>query len=158
MEVDLRAQLARSADREAKLRAELLQNQRSETTLQDRLTELEWQLAEQAGAANRARLELDRYRETTEQKLSELQHSAGRTDDLKRIRGVGPRFEAALHAAGVRTFEQIAAWTDADLEAMAPRLKVRAERIRRDRWIELARELMASSPAGSAVPTRPVAD
>ena len=36
-------------------------------------------------------------------------------DDLKQLSGVGPALEKKLHEAGVTTFAQIAAWTDADV-------------------------------------------
>ena len=40
---------------------------------------------------------------------------SGRTqavpDDLKQLKGVGPKLEQKLHEAGVTTFAQIAAWT-----------------------------------------------
>lgn len=67
-------------------------------------------------------------------------------DDLKKIRGVGPTFEKALKNLGVTTFAQIAAWKPEDLEAIAPKIKARAERIRREGWVTSAAEL-----AGAAV-------
>ncbi len=37
---------------------------------------------------------------------------AAGADDLKKLSGVGPALEKKLHAAGVTTYAQIAAWTD----------------------------------------------
>ncbi|QPM89274.1 hypothetical protein [Pseudooceanicola algae] len=51
-------------------------------------------------------------------------------DDLKRIKGLGPRFEKALHEAGITGFAQLAAMSPADfeaLEAVRPGLAARAE-------------------------------
>lgn len=42
--------------------------------------------------------------------------SAGR-DDLKRIEGIGPKMEKALHTAGIETFARLAEATDAELHA-----------------------------------------
>ena len=57
-------------------------------------------------------------------------------DDLKQIRGIGPALERLLHAEGVHSFSQIAAWTEADIQAFEQRLPRFAGRIRRDAWIE----------------------
>src|SRR6266566_2736015 len=39
-----------------------------------------------------------------------------RTDDLRRIRGVGPAIESALHGLGVRSYRQLATLDEAGLE------------------------------------------
>jgi len=62
-------------------------------------------------------------------------------DDLKQIRGIGPKYERQLNALGVHRYAQIAAWSDAELEEVAKKLKLRVDRIRRDGWIESARRL-----------------
>jgi predicted flap endonuclease-1-like 5' DNA nuclease len=64
-------------------------------------------------------------------------------DDLKQIRGIGPSFERELKRLGVRTFEQIAAWTTSDIEEIAPKIKARRERIHRENWVSTAKELAA---------------
>ena len=61
-------------------------------------------------------------------------------DDLKQLSGVGPALEKKLHAAGVTTFAQIAAWTDADVAAMDEKLSFKG-RIEREGWIDQAKEL-----------------
>jgi large subunit ribosomal protein L21 len=72
------------------------------------------------------------------------------SDDLKLIRGIGPTFERELKRLGIRTFAQIAAWTDDDVEEIGPKIKARPERIRREDWVKTALELVAgkSNPAG----------
>jgi NADH-quinone oxidoreductase subunit E len=65
-------------------------------------------------------------------------------DDLKQIRGIGPKFERALHARGIRSFSQIAAWTASELEELARALRVKPERIRKEDWVGRARALLAS--------------
>ena len=59
-------------------------------------------------------------------------------DPLTEINGIGPAFEQALNALGIRTF---AALARQDPDDLARRLAARitAERIRRDGWIEQAR-------------------
>ena len=61
-------------------------------------------------------------------------------DDLKQLSGVGPALEKKLHAAGVTTFAQIAAWTDADIAAMDEQLSFKG-RIEREGWVDQAKEL-----------------
>ncbi len=61
-------------------------------------------------------------------------------DDLKKLSGVGPALEKKLHEAGVTTFAQIAAWTDADVAAMDEKLSFKG-RIEREGWIDQAEEL-----------------
>ncbi len=39
-------------------------------------------------------------------------------DDLKKIEGIGPKIEAALKAAGIRTFAELATKTPAELQAL----------------------------------------
>ena len=61
-------------------------------------------------------------------------------DDLKKLSGVGPALEKKLNAAGVTTFAQIAAWTEADVTAMDAQLSFKG-RIEREGWIAQAAEL-----------------
>jgi predicted flap endonuclease-1-like 5' DNA nuclease len=61
-------------------------------------------------------------------------------DDLTRIKGLGPKAEAALKAGGVTTFAQIAAWSDTDVEVWDDRINGRG-RIERDSWVSQARDL-----------------
>ena len=61
-------------------------------------------------------------------------------DDLKKLSGVGPALEKKLHEAGVTSFAQIAAWTEADVAAMDEKLSFKG-RIEREGWIAQAQEL-----------------
>lgn len=63
-------------------------------------------------------------------------------DDLKKLSGVGPALEKKLHEAGITTFAQIAAWTEADVAEMDEKLSFKG-RIEREGWIEQAKELAA---------------
>ncbi|NKX44337.1 NADH-quinone oxidoreductase subunit NuoE [Roseicyclus persicicus] len=63
-------------------------------------------------------------------------------DDLKRISGVGPKLEALLNELGFWHFDQIAAWTPAEVAWVDARLKFKG-RIARDGWIDQARAFAA---------------
>lgn len=63
-------------------------------------------------------------------------------DDLKQLSGVGPALEKKLHEAGVTTFAQIAAWTEADIAEMNEKLSFKG-RIEREGWVEQAKEKIA---------------
>ncbi|MEJ8560655.1 50S ribosomal protein L21 [Yoonia sp. GPGPB17] len=66
--------------------------------------------------------------------------AAAGADDLKKLSGVGPALEKKLLEAGVTTFAQIAAWTEADVAAMDEKLSFKG-RIEREGWIAQAVEL-----------------
>ncbi|MFC0206389.1 hypothetical protein [Novosphingobium soli] len=72
----------------------------------------------------------------------------GEADDLRRIKGLGPKMLATLHALGVTRYAQIAAWTDADLDVLDSKLGAFAGRPRRDNWVEQAR-LLESGDTGA---------
>jgi len=67
---------------------------------------------------------------------------AAEPDDLKAIKGIGPKFEKALVKIGVRTFDEIASWSDDDLHRVASAIGTRPQRMRG--WVEHARELTGS--------------
>jgi NADH-quinone oxidoreductase subunit E len=55
-------------------------------------------------------------------------------DDLKRIKGVGPKLEQMLHGMGIYHFDQIAAWTAAELAWVDDNLTGFKGRASRDDW------------------------
>ncbi|MEJ6402081.1 NADH-quinone oxidoreductase subunit E [Yoonia sp. 2307UL14-13] len=67
----------------------------------------------------------------------------GDADDLKKISGVGPKLEGVLNELGFWHFDQIAAWTDAEIAWVDNRLKFKG-RIVRDSWIAQAAKLAKS--------------
>ena len=68
----------------------------------------------------------------------------GTEDDLTRIKGIKKVLRDKLHAHGIRTFRQIAEWTEEDLHAFSEILAFK-NRATRDKWQEQARELLAAS-------------
>lgn len=75
-----------------------------------------------------------------EKKAEAPKAAAAGADDLKLLSGVGPALEKKLQEAGVTSFAQIAAWTDADVEEFGEKLSFKG-RIEREGWIEQAKEL-----------------
>jgi len=69
-------------------------------------------------------------------------------DDLRKIKGLGPKMLTVLHALGITSYAQIAAWTDADLDDLDTKLGAFAGRPRRDNWVEQAR-LLSSGDTGA---------
>ncbi len=66
----------------------------------------------------------------------------GKADDLKLLKGVGPKLEQTLNELGFYHFDQIAAWTPDQVAWVDARLKFKG-RIERDGWIEQAGKLAA---------------
>ncbi|MDE3028559.1 MAG: NADH-quinone oxidoreductase subunit E [Paracoccaceae bacterium] len=67
----------------------------------------------------------------------------GKADDLKQIKGVGPKLEALCNALGIYHFDQIAAWTATEVEWMDHNLEGFRGRVTRDTWVEQAKTLAA---------------
>jgi NADH-quinone oxidoreductase subunit E len=66
----------------------------------------------------------------------------GKADDLKRIKGVGPKIEGILNELGVYHFDQVASWTEENKAWVDTRLKFKG-RIDREDWIAQAKVLAA---------------
>lgn len=64
----------------------------------------------------------------------------GKADDLKRIKGIGPQNEGRLHGLGVWHFDQIAAWTEANVDWVGAFLAFPG-RIEREGWVGQAKQL-----------------
>ncbi len=80
--------------------------------------------------------------ETVEEKAPETLTAAreGGADDLKLLKGVGPKLEQTLNELGFFHFDQIAKWTEAEVAWVDARLKFKG-RIERDGWIDQAKQL-----------------
>jgi len=63
-------------------------------------------------------------------------------DDLKMLKGVGPKLEETLNAMGFWHFDQIAKWTAEEIEWVDENLKFKG-RIARDGWVDQAKILAA---------------
>lgn len=67
----------------------------------------------------------------------------GKADNLKEIKGVGPKLEVLLNSLGFYHFDQIAKWTDAELAWVDSNLEGFKGRASRDGWVAQAKILAA---------------
>ncbi len=65
----------------------------------------------------------------------------GGADDLKLIKGVGPKLEKLLNSMGFYHFDQVAAWTDKELGWVDQNLEGFKGRASRDNWVSQAKTL-----------------
>ena len=71
---------------------------------------------------------------------------SGRPDNLKQIKGIGPKIEASLNGMGIYHLDQIAGWTKANVDWVDSRLAFKG-RIRREQWVEQATALAKAQAA-----------
>ncbi len=67
----------------------------------------------------------------------------GGADDLKKIKGVGPKLEKVCNEMGYYHFDQIAAWTADEVAWVDQNLVGFKGRVTRDNWVEQAKLLAA---------------
>lgn len=65
----------------------------------------------------------------------------GKADDLKEIKGIGPKLEQLLNSVGVWHFDQIASWKAKDIAFVDDKMEGFKGRITRDEWVKQARVL-----------------
>ena len=68
---------------------------------------------------------------------------AGGGDDLKRISGIGSKFEGLLHGLGIYNFQQVADWGPGEVAWVESSLEGFRGRVTRDDWIGQAKILAA---------------
>lgn len=78
----------------------------------------------------------------------------GRADDLKLISGIGPKLEQKLNSIGIWHYEQVASWTQDNIDWVNAAISFRG-RIEREKWIPQARQLVQD--AAPALETAPEA-
>lgn len=67
----------------------------------------------------------------------------GAPDDLKQIKGIGPRLERLVNDLGVYHFDQIAGWSADEVAWVDANLKGFKGRVSRDGWVDQAKVLAA---------------
>jgi len=67
----------------------------------------------------------------------------GQPDDLKRIKGIGPKLEILCNRLGFWHFDQIANWTDEEIAWVDVNLETFKGRVTRDNWVAQAKRLAA---------------
>lgn len=65
----------------------------------------------------------------------------GGADDLKKIKGVGPKMEAMLNGMGFYHYDQVAAWTAQEVAWVDANLQGFKGRVSRDNWVDQAKTL-----------------
>ncbi|MDJ0514258.1 MAG: hypothetical protein QNJ62_12525 [Methyloceanibacter sp.] len=65
----------------------------------------------------------------------------GKADNLKKIKGVGPKLEQLCNRLGFWHFDQIANWTDDEVAWVDANLEGFKGRVTRDNWVEQAKLL-----------------
>jgi len=83
-----------------------------------------------------------------EQETDELEALPVESDDLERIKGIGPGSSKKLQDLGVMSFRQIAELDFQGIQRLAKAIGTNAERILREEWLAQARELV---PGGQGV-------
>ena len=73
-------------------------------------------------------------------KMMDAPREAG-ADDLKMIKGIGPKLEQLLHRLGVFHFDQVAKWSDEEVLWVDQNLEGFKGRVTRDDWVEQAKLL-----------------
>lgn len=68
---------------------------------------------------------------------------SGGADNLKAIKGVGPKMEKMLNDMGFYHFDQVAAWTASEVAWVDQNLKGFKGRVSRDNWVAQAKTLAA---------------
>ena len=62
----------------------------------------------------------------------------GKADDLKKIKGVGPRLEQMCNMMGIWHYDQIAKWSDKEIAWVDENLQGFQGRVSRDEWVTQA--------------------
>ncbi len=73
----------------------------------------------------------------------------GDPDDLKRIKGIGPKFEGDLNNKGIYYFRQIGAWKANDVKMVEGIIDSIPGRIKRDEWVPQAKRLAKGGSGNS---------
>ena len=69
----------------------------------------------------------------------------GTPDDLKKIKGIGPKFEGDLNSKGIYYYRQIGAWKAADVKMVEALIDSIPGRIKRDEWVKQGKALAKKS-------------
>lgn len=72
--------------------------------------------------------------------MADLPKAETDADDLKQIKGVGPKLESMLNDLGISTFKQVASLNDRQCKEVSLAIKTFPDRIYRDQWVEQAKQ------------------
>ncbi|MEH6757859.1 MAG: hypothetical protein V7676_10120 [Parasphingorhabdus sp.] len=74
--------------------------------------------------------------------------ATGDPDNLRLIKGVGPKLNTLLNNLGITRYDQIAEWREAEIQEVDQYLESFSGRITRDSWIDQAKYLAKDDIAG----------
>lgn len=113
-------------------------------TLEERLTALETGNADKKKVNNPATPKAAAGKKEDPQAalLKTIGAVAGRKDDLKLIKGIGPKLENLLNSLGIFTFQQISKLTEKEYDLLDTLLDGFQGRAKRDNWVAQAGELL----------------
>ncbi len=110
------------------------------TTLTVEAAEKPPEAAPKATAAPEARRAAEPASDDADRPTALAAPRGGNADDLKRIKGIGPKIEGLLNELGVYHYDQIAGWSDATVAWVDDHLSFKG-RIGREQWIAQAKTL-----------------
>lgn len=143
---DLESRLAAAGRERDALQTAVTKSGREVETLREEIRERDTRfralLEDRRVVVEAGLLEMARLRREIERAS---QSAPERQDDLKRISGIGPAIERLLGDLGIRSVRQIAAWSEDDVDAVARQLGAFRDRIRRDRWVDQAKAIVAEA-------------
>ena len=126
------------ADEDEGAEDERIEDLEAEVMVRDRrIAVLERELAEAKAQSTRIVAALP----TTETPAAKAVGNPRGSDDLTKIKGIGPVLKDKLHGLGITTFRQIADFRESDIERVDAALAFRG-RIEREKWVEQARSLV----------------
>jgi predicted flap endonuclease-1-like 5' DNA nuclease len=70
----------------------------------------------------------------------------GKADDLKIVKGIGPKLEILCHKLGFFHFDQVANWTADEVAWVDDNLEGFKGRVTRDRWVPQAKAIVSLGP------------
>lgn len=119
-----------------------LANQQLEKSLHlERMTKHELEVNLQQALINQEHRKssfiIDRFAVATEIEKNDI-------DDLQQIKGIGPVIEKKLNIMGIVSFKQLSELPNEAIDEIAHAIKFFPDRIRRDQWIQQAKELYLS--------------
>ncbi|MEO0495557.1 MAG: hypothetical protein AAF081_19290 [Actinomycetota bacterium] len=110
---------------------------------------VETEVADEAAPEIQGFAQVDTETDTDEAEPEIVAAAEIEPDDLKVVKGIGPKLEALLHELGIVTYEQVAAFP-ADYIARLDNYLAFVGRIERDDWVGQAAELAQTRPAKTA--------
>jgi predicted flap endonuclease-1-like 5' DNA nuclease len=141
---ELESNLSGQRQRADALEATVAELRRDRGELEERVIELERDRDELEDKLSR----LERDRDALKDKTDALQAAAAappppppQVDDLTQIKGIGPAYATKLRDLGVMLFEDLARWSDEQLEQAATQMKTSPKRLYP--WRERAQRLTA---------------